>query len=185
MVDFKATAPREITSEILNFCCSIAPEFDPVFVKVIPHERAVQDGCFDNVEMIAKGLCGEVAYGWLIWEGCVTFEAISHAVWVVNGKYIDVTPQASRERRVLFLPDPDRYNPDSRPAKLYGARIDHPAVHQLIAVMKRDEELVRKYRNERTGGVKVPRKQRRSISRDYASACRKIDKMLSGGGGEK
>ncbi|MBP2296590.1 SEC-C metal-binding domain-containing protein [Azospirillum rugosum] len=103
-----SSTPKAVTNIIEEFCRSIAPA-PPVFVPVVPEPTAVVSECFPNVAAKVERDGGEIAYGWSIWEWPGVFiEAEHHAVWrSPTGDLIDVTPRPEREKKVLFVPDPE------------------------------------------------------------------------------
>jgi hypothetical protein len=104
------TRPSAITDEIRTFCNEISPAGTPQYVDVRSAPRAQLYQCFVNVERYAAENGGSICYGWNVmeWPG-VLLEAEFHAVWQGSGgELLDVTPRADGERRLLFLPDPNR-----------------------------------------------------------------------------
>lgn len=102
-------APPEITGAILHLCHEIAPGSQPKYVTVTPETEAQISECFSNVEAKVATAGGEILYGWTIWIWPNVFvEAEHHAVWRQGDELVDVTPHVHGERRILFLPDPER-----------------------------------------------------------------------------
>ena len=105
------TTPIKITEKILKFCREkIDPTTNPIFLKLVPVGDCMLRDCFGNVENYMKKNGGGVQHGWIIWEiPNFSLEAEFHAVWV-NGEseYIDITPKADGENKILFLPDSKR-----------------------------------------------------------------------------
>lgn len=107
------TVPGSITSSILEFCRSIAPN-EPAFIISVPLRRSATSFCFENVDRKIARNGGSKVFGWAIWHiPDRYFEAEHHAVWRnKNGGLIDVSPQMGQRRRMLFLPDPSAvYDP--------------------------------------------------------------------------
>jgi hypothetical protein len=100
------TVPRAITPAVLQFCASISSA-EPVFIRSVPMKRAVTSFCFDNVAQKVRERGGSIAYGWAIWHlPHLYFEAEHHAVWRNSlGNLIDITPQLSVRKRMLFIRD--------------------------------------------------------------------------------
>lgn len=130
----KATTPKAITEEIQEFCSSIDPTQQPVYLAVQPEQEAEYRQCFLNVVRKQRQLGGTIQHGWIIWESPgVYLEAEFHAVWVsAEGELIDVTPQPDHEATILFLPDSERVW-ESRPVpNIRKALRDDPAVHAFV-----------------------------------------------------
>lgn len=54
---------------------------------------------------------GSIQFGWIIWENQLLdfTEAMFHSVWRNRkGKLIDITPRQDGEKKILFVPDPNR-----------------------------------------------------------------------------
>lgn len=103
------TTPPTISDPILRLCREISPSHKPGYVTVAPEPDAKISECFGNVEAKVKAAGGSILYGWSIWMWPRVFiEAEHHAVWQNGDDLIDVTPHENGERRILFLPDPDR-----------------------------------------------------------------------------
>lgn len=105
-----ATTPKKISAPVRQFCKEICPKCRPIYVPVEPELHAVRDQCFENVKLMVQKHGGSQIYGWMIciWPN-VFAEAIHHGIWQgQDGRLVDVTPKAGGERRILFLPDPQR-----------------------------------------------------------------------------
>lgn len=100
------TVPRSITPGVRQFCASISSA-EPVLIPSVPIRRAVTSFCFENVAQKVRERGGSIAYGWAIWHlPGLYFEAEHHAVWRNKlGNLIDVSPQMSGRKRMLFLLD--------------------------------------------------------------------------------
>ena len=111
-----STTPKKINSTILEFCKAINPSELPIIVAVKPETESVISECFFNVAGKVSRDGGKIIYGWNIWEWSRVFlEAEHHAVWEKDGVMTDITPKANNERKILFLPDPQRiYDFDSQ-----------------------------------------------------------------------
>jgi hypothetical protein len=81
------------------------------------------DNCHLNVCVQCNQFGGTSQYGWIIGQDKQTgfVEATFHTVWrAPDGELIDITPRRDGEKRVLFVPDPNRSirftNHEGRPA---------------------------------------------------------------------
>lgn len=84
--------------------------YRPVYVPVEEVSGEPLNDCFNVVaRKLAKG-GGSILHGWVLWEWPGMFvEGEHHAVWVrPDGKLVDVVRRPHGERRVLFLPEPER-----------------------------------------------------------------------------
>ena len=103
---FRATTPKAITDEVLNFCKSIRSDTTPLLVAVQPDEHAIANRCHTNVPAYIEENGGSKANGWTIWEARYWLEAECHCNWAdPAGTTIDITPKDDGESRILFLPD--------------------------------------------------------------------------------
>ena len=105
------TTPVEITPAIIDFCKSIDPSQEPVFLDVpaLNESNRFRVGeCHFNAHAFTDGAGGSVAYGWIIWERLDMYlDAEFHSVWVnpVSDELRDVTPQGDEESHILFMRD--------------------------------------------------------------------------------
>lgn len=101
--------PERVTPAIASLCRDVSPGHEPIYVDVAPDPEARPSECFPNVRARVARDGGEILYGWVIWEWRRVFiEAEHHAVWLSEGRMLDITPHVPPSTRVLFLPDPDR-----------------------------------------------------------------------------
>lgn len=102
---YVATTPQEIDSTVAEFCRSIEPQHQPLFVDVAPDDAAMMGACYLNVADYVAINGGELQYGWLIWQLTGIYLTAEHHAVVRKGEaLIDITPPLGGERRVLFLP---------------------------------------------------------------------------------
>lgn len=175
-----ATTPELISEEIIIFCRSLNSREKAVFVQIQTTERAVVDGCLQNVYQMITSYGGDVVYGWAIWESPAIIEAIFHAVWQhpISGKYIDLTPQGDA-KRVLFLPDPEtEMLPDSELGKRYFAKYQDPKIESYINLLKFEEEQVRKYRDQETGEVNMHKAVKEMLLRRFKKLGNEVIKVI-------
>src|SRR5688572_11887872 len=103
----KVRAPRWGHRFVFLLARKIGAESDPVWVPVRPENGALPNECFYNLPDHIKKHSGSTQYGWTIWQCANLFvEGEFHAVWVSpKGEWIDITPKADGETRILFVPD--------------------------------------------------------------------------------
>ena len=101
------TTPDKISSHVLEFCRTIAPESTPVYVPVFPVKSAVLGKAFYFVREYAEQTqTGRAQTGWTIWEWPdMALEAEHNCVYDAQdgGSLRELAPYP--ERRILFLPD--------------------------------------------------------------------------------
>lgn len=102
------TTPTALTSKICEFCRSIVPNEQPIFVQVQPSEGSQRDECLANVARYAAQFGGSSVLGWCIRERPrVNLRADFYVVWKAsNGEFLDVSPKPDGETQILFLHDP-------------------------------------------------------------------------------
>ena len=69
------------------------------------------DNCHINVWVQCDKHGGKPQYGWIIGQDLKNnfLEARFHSVWLSpEGELIDLTPRNDNEKRIMFLPDPER-----------------------------------------------------------------------------
>ncbi len=123
MTGVGTTTPSRLTSPITALCNEISPDHRPQYVSVLPEDDAQVGACFKNVvDKVARD-GGKIVHGWAIWEWPKVFvEAEHHAVWSDGLNLIDVTPHASGETEILFLPDPERVFDFKSPQRLVNVK---------------------------------------------------------------
>lgn len=123
MTGIGTTTPAKLTSPILGLCSEISPNHQPRYVSVKQEESAQMSACFKNVADKVARDGGTIVHGWAIWEWPRVFvEAEHHAVWSDGESLIDVTPHASGELEILFLPDPERVFDFNAPQRLVNVK---------------------------------------------------------------
>lgn len=147
------STPRRTTQAILALCDEINPGAKPFEVPVRPADQSEKDECFHNVRQIVEKEGGTLLYGWAIWEWPkVLVEAEHHAVWEKDGVFIDVTPKLNKEKRILFLPDPQRAYDFSGNIRLQNIRRvlrNSIEVKQWLGLVDQFNALCEKNRNGR------------------------------------
>jgi hypothetical protein len=131
------TTPTKVTPEIIELCQSIqGSQPPPYYVNVRPVSGAYNE-CINHVNDMVKANGGSVLIGWIIWEWAYTLvEAELHAIWVTpTGEQIDISPKQDGEKRILFLPDPDRKFPEkAREPNRRRALRDHPKIQEFFTL---------------------------------------------------
>ncbi|MCP1540155.1 SEC-C metal-binding domain-containing protein [Methylorubrum extorquens] len=103
------TTPPAVTAAIRSLARDLSPNFEPGFVPVRPAPSSQVSECFPNVVAKVAQSGGRILYGWAIWMWPRVFiEAEHHAVWDDGTDLVDITPHIHGEKRILFLPDPER-----------------------------------------------------------------------------
>ena len=139
--------PAKVTCEIKELCFKIKPTNAPLYVDVAPSPGAKPLECFFNVQEVVWKDGGELLSGWAIWEWPrVSIEAEHHAVWKkVDGRLVDLTPNAAGTRQILFLPDEEAHF-DFK-GLVHRDNVRQPltsleAVRRLIEAAKQRHELI-------------------------------------------
>jgi hypothetical protein len=92
---------------------------------------------------------GSISSGWAIWTmPGVYIEAEHHGVWRRRtGDLVDVSPQSSLPKRILFLPDPAAvYDPLVHRDNVLVAASDDPAAVEFVALGNRRNAIHGAYR---------------------------------------
>ena len=141
------TTPTEINKDIFKFCEEIDPTAKPVFLEFFHVEGYIGGECYGNVEKHIEKNGGRVQYGWIIWgDNNIFLEAEFHAVWINDeGEYIDLTPKADGEKRILFLPDSKRKFTGELIDNIRKSLVDNAYTRTLIKVGERKFEIRKKY----------------------------------------
>jgi hypothetical protein len=103
------STPRMLSEGVREFCRELVPNGKPVWVKVRPERSSDPGECFFNVDRKVKAVGGSAVFGWCIWtwEG-ILIEAEHHCIHLTKvGKLVDITPTNDRERKILFVADPE------------------------------------------------------------------------------
>ena len=97
-------APKTITPAVSQICQQLGAEH-PAFIPLQPAQDARVGKCYDNCASFVQLHGGSLQYGWLLWElADVCLFAEHHCVVNVNNQIIDVTPQQSDIKSILFAP---------------------------------------------------------------------------------
>ena len=122
----------DLTPKVLEFCRSLNPSAEPVYVPCRPHELSRPRLCFINTLIQIHKHGGRPCFGWAVGQIEDLFlEASFHAIWrSPRGQLIDVSYREFDE--ILFLPD-DSLLPNSRPI---------PSRHWLLTDNSKVELLV-------------------------------------------
>jgi hypothetical protein len=102
--------PSKDDPRVIAFCESICPGQIPFLVSVAECDGVSLARCFQNVQAMIQRSGGQIVYGWDISQiPKIHFEATFHAVWKSpHGEFVDVSPQESGQKQILFLPDVHR-----------------------------------------------------------------------------
>lgn len=163
------TTPKTINENVYRLRDKIGVTTEPVFVPVAPSIGDKLNDCFADVARKVKSYGGSVQHGWTVWESEGTLiEGEFHAVWrSPEGDLLDVTPKADGERRILFIPDPNRVFQNENVDNIRLALTDDPAIHRMIA-MNEEISILRRTYNVGTGESKIPIREIRAIQRKYS-----------------
>lgn len=109
-----STPPTKIDANIRSLLCYLNLENQPKLrlkkEKTSGFNPELHNCHLNNmVQCQFKG--GSIQFGWVIWETkALEFtEAMFHSVWRNHkGKLIDITPRQDGEKKILFIPDPNR-----------------------------------------------------------------------------
>ena len=142
-----ARRPALITSAVKDFCNSISPNEEPIFLDVIPDVNARIDECFYNVTKKISEDGGSLIHGWTIWLWPdVYIEAIFHGIWrSETGQLVDITPKANGEKRILFVPDKVRFydfETNRRTDNIRRALADDLDIKELLECSRRQASLI-------------------------------------------
>ncbi|OMF88332.1 hypothetical protein [Paenibacillus sp. FSL R7-0337] len=142
----RINVPRQIDDTVINFCKSISPKEQPEYIKVIPEKWTKKNECYDNVQQMVQQFGGKRQLGWRIQvvpdpSPKFMIEAVHHAIWIKdNGEKVDVTPQISITKGIVFVADDVTKFGKYRIGEKYQALIDHPLVHEYIALCNKESE---------------------------------------------
>ncbi|MGE8360434.1 hypothetical protein [Pseudomonas sp.] len=97
-------------SHVINLCCKIVTDAQPLIINSSPLPDAPEKECFQIVAGHIEKNGGEAVYGWAIWEvPGVYIEAEFHSVWrSPEGELRCLTPFPLPFETILFLPDLNR-----------------------------------------------------------------------------
>ncbi|OGY26240.1 MAG: hypothetical protein A2Z24_01660 [Candidatus Woykebacteria bacterium RBG_16_44_10] len=173
------STPAGITEEILKICRSLSEVGPPAFVVVKPHPLAITYNCYDNVERVVEKEGGEAVVGWAIYEDPLAFQFIHHLIWVdPSGNLVDVTPNEICREQVLFIPL------EKQPAEVvtpvpsnFFARVEDPAVEELLKIFEDEIRLYRRYHNKSTGEPCIPSPALRNLRVRFSKIAPRIKRL--------
>jgi SEC-C motif len=118
------------------FAAHVVPGANPVFVEVRPRNGALASEGFANVRAQVAAAGGSTVHGWTIWEWpSVMIEAEFHAVWKApDGRLLDVSPPPHGERRMVFIPDPNRVFEGRQIPNVRAPLADDPTIREFITL---------------------------------------------------
>jgi len=98
-----------ISKNLLKLARQIDATSTPEYVPVEVWPGCSPNRWFENVAGVVKLQGGSIQHGWSLHEQAHFAEGEFCAVWRrLDGRLIDVTPDADGETRILFLPDSKR-----------------------------------------------------------------------------
>jgi len=113
-IKFNSSSPKKVNVAVRNIaqhlCLDVGNAVLLKFHRPMEFKPELQN-CFFNVWVQINFKGGGFQHGWLIAQDTAKdfIEAQFHAVWVdPNGDYVDITPRADGQKRVMFIPDFDR-----------------------------------------------------------------------------
>jgi hypothetical protein len=140
----KITTPAAISDAIIAFAAELSPKHQPQYVEVRREPYAKPLNCFGAVGEKVRRDGGDQVNGWIIWEHPRAFlNAEFHAVWrSPNNDLICVAHHLDGEKRILFVPEPERAFLGRRVPNRYKALTYHRIVHDFIAMSNKLSDLM-------------------------------------------
>lgn len=153
------TTPPVITPEIQEFCKSINPAADPVYVPVDPQPGKREQYCNTNVTAQVAEHGGEIVTGWTIWAKDDFVEGEFHMVWKRpdDGVLIDITPKSDGETQILFLPQEITIDHSKPICNIRKALKDTPETREILRAGQAHDRLREKYWRGWDKGSAIPR----------------------------
>lgn len=191
-----ATTPSKITGQVRDFCATIKPGAEPVYMAVQPMDFATRDHCFQNVQAVVHVDGGTIVYGWMIWVmPNVYIEAEHHAVYQdSSGGLRDVTPKVHEEQSILFLRDDERpydWVDFKRRDNFRRALSSHPSVQPYLDLAAETAAVFDKHSREHTlsltldGEMKEYAKRAFSTQSEFLRFAVQADSSCTCGSGKK
>lgn len=165
----KLSTPTAINDNVYRLRDKIGLSTEPVFVPVRATGGRKLNDCFADVAKKVASHGGSIQYGWTVWE-CPgkLIEGEFHAIWAApDGSFIDVTPKADGERRILFIPDQERVYQRFHIENVRLALTDDPAIQRIIQMNEEMGVLRRKY-NDGTGESRIPIEEALAVQAKYS-----------------
>ena len=162
------TTPKAISEQVYRLRAKIGVDTEPVFVSVSDTDGFAINECFPNVRHKIARDGGFIQYGWMVWEWPnKLIEGEFHAVWVApDGGFRDITPKPDGEKRILFIPDPERVYQNIPIGTVRLPLTDAPEIHQMILLAEDKERLRLKY-NDGSGQPKIPAHELLALERRH------------------
>jgi hypothetical protein len=135
--------PTALGPHVLDFCASINPGAQPVYLRIRPGASCEAGECFPNVLGKVEREGGRIQYGWEISEWPrVLIEAQHHAVYEgpSGPPWLDITPAPEEDHQEtrLFLPDDaavyDFANPGNRRDNIRKALAPDSLVDEFLGL---------------------------------------------------
>lgn len=140
----RETTPDKVTDKVMELCCRIVPDADPVYLPVVTQEWSLPSECFPNVQRMVQEQGGKQVNGWVVWQWVnILVEAEAHAVWEnLEGQLIDITPHDNGEREILFLRDDDMVYQGNTIASIRLALTSSQLVAEFIWLMNERDRIM-------------------------------------------
>jgi len=108
--------PKKLFPHVLDFCKSISPSSEPLYISPTPTDKDEPNECPINVQRHISEKGGQEVLGWQIWEWYgVMIEAEFHMLWrTTSNELKDVTPKNIAVKSILFLPDESLHYEDKQ-----------------------------------------------------------------------
>ena len=122
------TTPKKINNHIKILIDDLGLNEDSVTMMKLRKQTAfetVEKYCIINCIKKKELAGGSIQFGWIIWQDkAANFtEAEFHAVWADDqGKLHDITHRIDKEKRIMFVPDPNRSKVIFKDNKGIGSR---------------------------------------------------------------
>lgn len=139
--DLMGTTPPELTQLVRDFCATLS-DAEPEYVPVKPEGKAGY--CYPNVKKKVETDGGDIVYGRMIWLGKALIEAEWHAVWLKDGRLVDVTAKTASEDRILFVRTNEVWDGKSVFPNIRHLLTDDPQIRQVISMLESQDRNARR-----------------------------------------
>lgn len=128
--------PLGLFPHVIEFCRSISPKSNPIFLVTLATTNDLPLECFDNARRHAEAEGGRVVLGWRIWEHYgLMIEGEVHAVLETPDCQLrDVTPHREPTNQILFLPDDTIFYDGQQINNIRRPLNDDPNVVEFIRI---------------------------------------------------
>lgn len=140
----KITTPAVISEAIAAFAAELSPEHPPIYVEVRREPYARPLNCFGAVAEKVRRDGGEQVNGWTIWEHPRAYlSAEFHTVWrSPRADLLCVSNHPDGEKRILFVPEPQRLFQGRRIPNRYKALTYQRIVQEFIVLNNKMSRLM-------------------------------------------